>query len=147
VPYKDYFPNGIKPVVDYVHSLGLKFGLYTSIGTLTCHKGWSPGSFGHYEQDTALFASWGVDYVKVDWCGDNKTTQDHIDFSAAMNKTGRHMVLELCRGNYRDLPNWGYAPNVSQVWRAAGDHHDSWSHTLEQLAAIKGKVSVSKRSV
>jgi len=61
VPYAEYFPHGIKPVVDFVHSLGLKFGLYTSVGTLTCHKGWSPGSFGHYQQDVDLFASWGVE--------------------------------------------------------------------------------------
>ena len=93
VPHPAYFPHGIKPVADFVHSLGLKFGLcvppfrhrspreqtlcisaesshhtrllrrrrYTSVGTLTCHHGWSPGSFGHYEQDAQLFASWGVD--------------------------------------------------------------------------------------
>ena len=127
IPYKDYFPNGIKPVVDFVHSLGLKFGLYTSVGTLTCHGGWSPGSYGHYQQDVDLFASWEVDYVKLDWCGDNKTTQDHLDFGKAMNASSRHMVLELCRGTYRDsakLPNatdWTYAPSISQVWRAAGD--------------------------
>ena len=91
IPYPPYFPHGIKPVVDYVHSLGLRFGLYvraaspepklevdieltadplvtryTSVGTQTCHHGWSPGSFGHYEQDAQLFASWGVDYVKVE---------------------------------------------------------------------------------
>jgi len=139
IPYAPYFPNGIKPVVDYVHSLGLKFGLYTSVGTLTCHGGWSPGSFGHYQQDADLFARWEVDYVKVDWCGANKTMNGHINISHALNQTGRPMVLELCRGTYEKLDNWGYASTIAQVWRANGDHHDSFSHTLEQLAAIKGK--------
>lgn len=109
---------------------------------LNCSRsdhGWSPGSFGHYEQDTKLFAEWKVDYIKIDWCGGNKTNTSHIEFSKAVNATGRHMVLELCRGPYRDMDEWGYAPDVAQVWRAAGDHHDSWSHTVEQLAAIEGK--------
>ena len=51
VPYPRFFPDGMKPVIDYVHSLGLKFGLYTSVGDRTCHGGWSPGSFGHYERE------------------------------------------------------------------------------------------------
>ena len=145
VPFAPYFPDGIKPVVDYVHSLGLKFGLYTSVGTKTCHHGWSPGSFGYYEQDAALFASWEVDYVKMDWCGDNRTldaagrAEGHLNFSRALNATGRKMAFELCRGPYEKMERWGYADQVAQLWRADGDHHDSFSHTLEQLAAIKGK--------
>ena len=139
VPFAEYFPHGMKAVADYVHSLGLKFGLYTSVGTLTCHKGWSPGSFGYYEQDAALFASWGIDYVKMDWCGENKSIAGHQNFSRALNATGRPMAFELCRGDYEKLDHWGYAPGIAQVWRADGDHHDSFSHTLEQLAAIKGK--------
>ena len=107
-PDSSRFPDGMGPLVQYVHSLGLKFGIYTSVGTLTCHKGWSPGSFGHYPKDVALFAGWEVDYIKVDWCGGNKTQQDHIDFSRAVNQSGRHMVLELCRGPYRDMDHWGY---------------------------------------
>ena len=114
-------------------------GLYTSVGTETCHHGWSPGSFGFYKQDAELFASWGIDYVKMDWCGDNKTIEGHTNFSRALNATGRPMAFELCRGDYETLPNWGYAPGIAQLWRADGDHHDSFSHTLEQLAAIKGK--------
>jgi hypothetical protein len=61
------FPQGIKPVADYVHALGLKFGIYTSAGYKNCANT-SAGSFGHYVQDAAKFASWGVDYVKLDWC-------------------------------------------------------------------------------
>src|SRR5436190_1774100 len=61
------FPHGIKPVADYVHSLGLKFGIYTSAGVTNCATH-SAGSYGHYKQDAATFAPWGVDYEKLDWC-------------------------------------------------------------------------------
>jgi alpha-galactosidase len=67
VPFEPYFPHGMKAVADFVHSLGLKFGLYTSVGSKTCHHGWSPGSFGHYQQDADLFASWGVDVGASYW--------------------------------------------------------------------------------
>ena len=69
VPFPRFFPEGMKPVIDYVHSKGITFGLYTSVGAETCHGGWSPGSLGHFEQDAKTFASWGVDYVKIDYCG------------------------------------------------------------------------------
>jgi alpha-galactosidase len=66
-PDPSKFPDGIAAVADYVHSLGLKFGIYTSVGTMNCvHT--AAGSFGHYQQDVDAFASWGVDFVKVDWC-------------------------------------------------------------------------------
>ena len=108
----------------------------------------------------------------MDWCGDNKTldsqgrSEGHLNFSKALNQTGRHMAFELCRGPYQKMDHWvrsagalslyllvmtdamswlqGYADAVAQVWRAASDHHDSFSHTLEQLAAIKGKSAWSR---
>ena len=55
----------------------------------------------------------------------------------ALNATGRPMAFELCRGPYEKMQDWGYADSVAQLWRADGDHHDSFSHTLEQLAARK----------
>merc|ERR1719272_752328 len=71
------FPDGLGPVISHVHSLGLKFGLYTSAGDTTCNWHGHPagtwprhGSLGHYKEDTATFAAWGVDYVKIDWCGE-----------------------------------------------------------------------------
>ena len=72
VPSPTFFPDGLRPVIDYVHARGFKFGLYTSVGTETCHGGWSPGSYGHYERDARLFAAWAVDWVKMDWCGDER---------------------------------------------------------------------------
>lgn len=83
-PERDRFPNGMKVLIDYVHDKGFKFGLYTDAGTytwfglsmvawliLTNSVGGRPGSYGHYEQDAKTWASWGVDFVKMDWCNTN----------------------------------------------------------------------------
>jgi len=137
VPLKSSFPDGMKPVADYVHSKGLKFGLYTSVGTTTCRG--DPGSYGHYTQDANLFSSWGIDYVKMDWCGSNCAESGHEAFSKALNETGNHIVLELCRGAYQEMNKWGYAPSVAQLWRASGDHHDDWNSTLEEAKSVIGK--------
>jgi len=64
IPDPNLFPNGIKPVVDYIHSKGLKFGLYTARGSVTCLN--RPGSDGHEFQDAATYAQWGVDFLKED---------------------------------------------------------------------------------
>jgi alpha-galactosidase len=61
------FPSGMAALAEYVHTRGLKFGLYTDAGTKTCMG--RPGSLGHERQDAATYAAWGVDYLKVDWCG------------------------------------------------------------------------------
>ncbi len=143
VPFPRFFPDGMKPVIDYVHSLGLTFGLYTSVGDKTCHGGWSPGSYNHWQTDANTFASWGVDYVKIDYCGDDDSPQGHHAMSKAMNATGREMVLALCRGPYQQEEKWGYAPDVAQVWRATGDHHDEFSSTMKQVESVKGKSSWS----
>jgi alpha-galactosidase len=124
-------------VADYVHSKGLKFGLYTSVGTTTCRG--NPGSYGHYTQDAQTFAGWDIDYVKMDWCGDNCNEAGHEQFSKALNDTGKHIVLELCRGTYQDEAKWGYAPSVAQLWRSSGDHHDDWNSTLDEVRSVVGK--------
>ena len=63
---KDRFPHGIKYLADYIHSKGLKFGIYSCAGTLTCAG--RPGGRGHEYQDALTYARWGVDYLKYDWC-------------------------------------------------------------------------------
>jgi alpha-galactosidase len=78
-------------------SHGLRF--LTSSGDLTCRN--NPGSYGYYQQDANLFASWGVDYVKMDWCGNHRSVEGHKQFSHYLNLTGRPIVLELCRGPYQ----------------------------------------------
>jgi len=139
VAHKQWFPDGMKPTIDYVHSLKLKFGLYTSVGTETCHGGWSPGSFGHYTQDANTFAKWGADYVKMDYCGSDDSPGGHANFSKALNATGWPMIFALCRGPYQSEQKWGYAPKVAQVWRATGDHHDSFDSVLKEVKAVTGR--------
>jgi alpha-galactosidase len=118
------FPSGMKALADYVHSKGLKFGLYSDAGTETC--GGRPGSKGHEELDAQTYAAWGIDYLKYDWC---KT--DGMDaraayrlMSSALQKTGRPIVFSLCEwGNSKP---WLWAPGVGQLWRATGDIQDCW---------------------
>jgi len=134
-----FFPNGMKVVADYVHSLGLKFGLYTSAGTITCRG--DVGSYGYFDQDAKTFASWDLDYIKMDWCGEKLNYENHIAFGKALNQTGRPFWLELCRGTYETQNHYGYAFSVAQSWRSDGDHHDNFASTLEQLKSVEGKSS------
>ena len=144
----DRFPSGIPALADWLHERGFKFGLYTSIGDETCSTGGRdfpiPGSEGHFEQDTASFASWGVDYVKLDWCGDVKDhfvveghlrgAELHKEFAAAMNATGRPMWLEIVAG-YWFLKH--ETADYSNSWRFCEDHHDEWESTMEAVACRK----------
>src|SRR5215469_17989347 len=88
------FPNGMKAVADYVHSLGLKFGIYSDAGTLTCQK--RPAGLGHEYQDALMYASWGVDYLKYDWCntlpGQNAQSS-YANIRQALDTSGRPIVL------------------------------------------------------
>lgn len=120
------FPYGIKNLTDYLHSNGFKFGLYTSAGTSTCNPGARPclvpGSYNHYQQDANTFASWGVDYVKLDWCGKelHNYTLQQTQFSEALNSTGRQIWFEACRGY--PYPPPPYLPTIANSWRIDGDH-------------------------
>ena len=96
------FPSGLKSLAATLHGYGFKFGLYTSAGSTTCSGGTRanckpPGSIGHYSDDAKTFASWDMDYVKLDWCGGNLTnsTTQHTEFSEALNATGREIWFEL----------------------------------------------------
>ena len=88
VPDPKNFPDGIKPLSDYVHSLGLKFGIYSDAGSKTCAG--RPGGLGHEYQDAIKYAAWGVDYLKYDWC--HTSTQDakasYANIRAALDAAG-----------------------------------------------------------
>ena len=119
------FPAGIKALADYVHSLGLKFGIYSDAGSMTCAK--RPGSLGHEYQDALQYASWGVDYLKYDWC--NTTTQDaqaaYALIRNALNATGRPIVLSICE--WGTAKPWLWAKAVGgNLWRTTGDISDTW---------------------
>lgn len=113
------FPNGMKEFADYVHSKGLKFGIYNCAGTKTC-AGY-PGTRGHEYEDARLYASWGVDYLKFDWCNtDGINAQEaYKTMSLALKATGRPIVFSLCEwGSHRP---WMWAKEDGQLWRTTGD--------------------------
>ena len=118
------FPSGIKKLAAYVHSKGLKFGIYSDAGSKTC--GDRPGSRGHEYQDARQYAAWGADYLKYDWC--NTGTQDaaasYLAMSQALQTTGRPIVFSLCEwGNSKP---WLWAQNIGNLWRTTGDISDRW---------------------
>ena len=130
------FPNGMKDLADYVHKKGLKFGLYTSVGDVTC-KGDRPGSLDNYERDAKTLASWGVDFIKMDHCGDKHNATDlelYGTMSQALNKTERPILFSLCNWGEQDVWDWG--SNISQMYRVQQDHLPFWSYTLGQAQGV-----------
>jgi alpha-galactosidase len=113
------FPNGMKEFSDYVHSKGLKFGIYNCAGTKTC-AGY-PGTRGYEYQDARLYASWGVDYSKFDWCNTDgiNAIEAYKTMSKAIKAAGRPMVFSLCEWGSH-MP-WRWAKDVGQLWRSTGD--------------------------
>jgi alpha-galactosidase len=135
------FPHGIKAVADYVHARGLKLGIYEDVGTKTC-AGY-PGSYGHVQDDAGTFASWAVDFVKVDWCnvpfGDfpGLTHQQvavklYTAYGQALRATGRPMVFSICEWD-PSLKPWTWAPAIGNLWRTSNDYGPQWSQTLANL--------------
>ena len=132
VPDPSKFPDGIKAVADYVHSKGLKLGIYEDAGTATC-AGY-PGSLGHEATDAQTFADWGVDYLKYDNCNNagSSTRQQYIDRYTAMRDalaaTGRKIFYSLCEwGNNNP---WTWADQVGNSWRTTGDISDNYASML-----------------
>lgn len=125
VPDAKHFPSGIKALADYVHARGLKFGIYSDAGSMTCAK--RPGSLGHEYQDAIQYAAWEVDYLKYDWC--NTSTQDaqaaYALMRNALNSTGRPIVLSICE--WGTAKPWLWGKNVGgNLWRTTGDISDMW---------------------
>jgi alpha-galactosidase len=113
------FPSGMKALSDYVHSKGLKFGIYSDAGCKTCAG--MPGSLGHEYQDALQYARWGVDYLKYDWC--NTANVDakgaYSLMRDALHAAGRPIVFSMCEwGTHQP---WKWAKDVSHLWRTTGD--------------------------
>ena len=132
------FPKGIKPVVDFVHALGLKFGIYTSAGFRNCANT-SAGSFGHYAHDAATFAAWGVDYVKLDWCYlplrlyplmPHALLSEMLarQFGEAIVASGRRMLLDV--NDWIDPSTASWARDLGNMWRTATDIRDNYQSVL-----------------
>ncbi|WP_052398309.1 glycoside hydrolase family 27 protein [Streptomyces sp. NRRL F-5123] len=142
VPDPSKFPDGIKGTADYVHSLGLKLGIYEDAGTATC-AGY-PGSLGHETTDAASFASWGVDYLKYDNCNNNGVPGQtrYTTMRDALAATGRPILYSLCNWGQENVWTWG--AGVGNSWRTTGDINASYSsmlsifHSNVGLAAYAG---------
>ena len=122
------FPD-MKALADYVHSKGLKIGIYSSPGPNTC-AGYE-GSYGHEEQDARTYAAWGIDYLKYDWCGarniytDQEMQAVYQKMGDALLKSGRPILYSLCQYGRDDVWKWG--PEVGgNAWRTTGDIRDTW---------------------
>jgi len=128
----EYFPSGtLKPLADYAHSKGMKFGTYTDRGTHTCAG--RPGALGHEKIDADTYASWGVDYLKEDSCnaaGDQTTAfAEYSNMSMALNSTGRPIFFSLCGWH-----DW-YAPigaKIANSWRIGPDD-TNWHGVLANI--------------
>jgi len=136
------FPD-MRALADYVHSKGLKLGIYSSPGPLTC--GGYPGSYGHEVQDARTYAAWGIDYLKYDWCSagriyDRKDLQAvYQKMGAALEGCGRPIVFSLCEYGMVDV--WKWAPKVSgNLWRTTGDISDNWK-SMTDIGFDQGRLA------
>jgi alpha-galactosidase len=124
VPDPAKFPSGLKALGDYLHERGFKFGIYNCAGSKTC--GGYPGSMGHEYQDARSYASWGVDYLKYDWCstGTRDAREAYSTMRDALHAAGRPVVLSMCE--WGTAKPWEWAQDVGHLWRTTGDIYDSY---------------------
>ncbi len=137
------FPN-MKALGDYIHDKGLKFGIYSGPGPTTCQR--LEASWQHELQDFQTFASWGVDYLKYDWCGYSSVlapgeTNQQLEVlkrpyrvaREALNKVPRDIIYSLCQYGWGNVWEWGAEPGIEgNSWRTTGDITDTW----ESMAGI-----------
>jgi len=121
---KGKFPSGIKALADYVHSKGLKFGIYSDAGYKTC--GGFPGSLGYEYQDARQYAAWGVDYLKYDWCntGNQHAPDSYQLMRNALEKAGRPIVFSMCE--WGTSKPWQWGRGVGHLWRTTFDIRPCW---------------------
>ncbi len=137
------FPD-MKALADYVHSKGLKLGLYSSPGPAAC---WGyAGSYGHEQQDANTFAAWGIDYLKYDWCSAGEIYHTQPEMQAAYQKmgealraSGRPIVYGLCQYGLFDVSSWGRKVGAN-LWRTTDDIGDRWSSMVSNGFDHNGKL-------
>ena len=118
------FPSGMKALGDYIHAKGLKFGIYSDAGEKTCAG--RPGSMGHEYQDALMYAKWGVDYLKYDWChsGKRNAEEAYSTMRDALKAAGRPIVFSMCE--WGTAKPWLWAADTGNMWRTTGDINDHW---------------------
>lgn len=116
---KQRFPSGIKALADYVHSKGLKLGIYSDAGRKTCAG--HPGSLGHEYQDALMYARWEVDYLKYDWCNTENINPigAYTLMRDALRAAGRPIIFSMCEGGINQP--WKWAKEVGHLWRTTMD--------------------------
>jgi len=139
------FPSGMKALGDYLHSKGFKFGIHNCAGTRTCAD--YPGGRGHEFQDARTYASWGVDYIKYDWCnhGTANAQETFKTMRDALYAAGRPIVFSICEWGSNQPWIWG--KEIGQLWRTTGDITDcydcqevysmGWKHILDSQAGLE----------
>lgn len=141
------FPSGIHYLANYVHSKGLKLGIYADVGKKTC-AGY-PGSLGYYDIDAEVFADWGVDLLKFDGCYCDSVEQlanGYKHMSLALNKTGRSIVYSCEWPLYMwpfHKPNYTEIRQYCNHWRNTGDVYDSW----QSVKSILNWVSFNQKTI
>ncbi|XP_013147924.1 PREDICTED: alpha-galactosidase A-like isoform X3 [Papilio polytes] len=131
VPDRNRFPHGMKFISDYIHSKGLKFGMYTNVANITCMH--YPGSRGYFGIDAMTFAEWGVDYIKVDGCfvEESFLNTAYIKFGHYLNKTERPIVYSCSWPYYIEFkhnktPDYSKVSAHCNLWRNYHDVYTSW---------------------
>lgn len=127
------FPHGMKAVAEYVHQKGLKFGMYSCAGNLTC-AGY-PGSFEHEFIDAATFAEWGVDFLKYDYCYHSNIIPGEYLYrrmGLALENCGRDILFSACSWGADETHKW-IKTSASSMWRSTGDIFDTWE-SIKDLA-------------
>lgn len=123
------FPHGMKALADYIHSKGLKFGLYSCAGTNTCAG--CPGSRGYEFQDALQYARWDVDFLKYDWCNNDgqSAPASYRRMRDALKNSGRPIVFNLCE--WGSNKPWTWAKGVGHMWRVSGDIIDIFDGDID----------------
>jgi alpha-galactosidase len=122
------FPSGMKALADYIHSKGLKFGLYSCAGSATCQG--RPGSRGYQFQDARQYAAWGVDYLKYDWCNEEgqNASAAYKTMHDALQECGRPIVFSICE--WGDNKPWEWGKGIGHLWRTTADIRDCFDCTI-----------------
>ena len=128
-PDPERFPSGMKELADYVHFKGLKLGIYSCAGSKTC-AGY-PGSRGHEYQDAISYASWGIDYLKYDWCNSENLNPigSYTTMRDALYSAGRPIVFSLCEWGTNKPWEWG--AEVGHLWRTTGDIYNCFDCIID----------------
>lgn len=143
VPDPEKFPHGMKFIADYLHERGLKFGMYSCAGTLTC-AGY-PSSYGHEYVDAKTFAQWEVDYLKYDFCNfpvSGNCKNAYLTMSMALRSCGRDILFAACNWGVEEPWNWMRSIGA-HMYRSTGDIFDSFTSFKDILLSQEKNFSMS----